>query len=140
MNRDKLQQLWRLLGLELEGYRQLHQLLLQQGRLLLGQDHQGLLAHNPRQLQLTARLGELGEQRETLVETLSGSRSADALARLCRQLPDKPSRALSRQWQELLATAGHCKQLNDGNGRLLASQKEWLDHHLELNGPTYAPD
>ncbi|ATG74970.1 flagellar export chaperone FlgN [Zobellella denitrificans] len=140
MSRERLQRLWQLIGQELEGYRRLHRLLLQQGRLLLGQDHQGLLAHNPRQLQLAARLGELGEQREALAQALSGSRGADAIERLCRQLPDKPARELGRQWRELLATARHCKQLNDGNGRLLASQKEWLERHLNLNAPTYAPD
>ncbi|MBL1378860.1 flagellar protein FlgN [Zobellella iuensis] len=140
MSRAKLEQLWQLLKLELEGYSQLHQMLLQQGRLLIGQDHQGLLVHNPRQLQLSRRLNELGERREVLSRELSGTHGGAAIERLCRQLPDKPARELSRQWQELLATAGHCKQLNDGNGRLLASQKEWLERHLELSAPTYAPD
>ncbi|MBR9857004.1 MAG: flagellar protein FlgN [Gammaproteobacteria bacterium] len=136
MSKLQLKQLWQLLQREQQGYQQLYPLLQYQARLLTNQDHQGLLIHNPRQLQLTEQLAQLARQREQL-QTALGSTTLDALA---KRLPDSLARPLLELWQTLLTLARRCRVLNDSNGRMLASQKEWLEQRMGVTQGVYHPD
>ncbi|AEY02562.1 hypothetical protein GU3_14045 [Oceanimonas sp. GK1] len=135
MSRALLRQLWQTLQQERQGYEHLHRLLQHQARLLTGQDHQGLLSHNPQQTTLTGQLAELAARRDTLLAEL-GVASPE---QLCHKLPAPLSGQLGELWQALLQQARLCRALNDGNGRLLASQKEWLEHRLGVTDAVYQP-
>ncbi|MDP5292394.1 flagellar export chaperone FlgN [Oceanimonas sp. CHS3-5] len=135
MNKVILKQLWQALQQELEGYRRLHRLLQHQARLLTGQDHQGLLSHNPGQIRLTEQLAGLAARRETLQVELG----AASLEQLCHKLPAPLSGRLGELWQGLQQQARLCRALNDSNGRLLASQKEWLERRLGVTEAVYQP-
>lgn len=134
--RQHLIELKQLLEQEQAGYHTLQRLLQAQARLLTHQDHQGLLVHNPRQLQVSEQLAELALQREhTLLEL-----GTHSLASLCKRLPATLATALLELWHNLQTQARECRVLNDSNGRLLASQKEWLEQQLNTVQNEYAPD
>lgn len=135
MSKVILQTLWQALQQEHQGYEHLHRLLQHQARLLTGQDHQGLLSHNPKQMALTRQLAELAATREQLQASLG----AASLEQLCQQLPAALSARIGGRWQELQQQARLCQALNDSNGRLLASQKEWLEHRLGVSETVYQP-
>lgn len=124
-------------GLEQEaaGYEDLHRLLQAQARLLTHQDHQGLLAHNPRQLQTTEELADKATLRDGLLQEL-GMTSLEAL---CQRLPAALAQTLLACWQKVQTQARQCRALNDSNGRLLASQKEWLEQRLGVTPSEYLP-
>ncbi|WP_019933423.1 flagellar export chaperone FlgN [Oceanimonas smirnovii] len=135
MSKQILKEIWQALQQELEGYQRLHRMLQHQARLLTGQDHQGLLSHNPKQMTLTSQLAALAARRETLQAGL-GVVSPE---QLCRSLPAPLAEKLDRLWQSLQQQARLCRALNDSNGRLLASQKEWLEHRLGVTEAVYQP-
>lgn len=124
-------------GLEQEdtGYQALLRLLQTQARLLTHQDHQGLLAHNPRQLQATEILADKAVTRERLLQELG----VISLETLCSRLPATLAQTLLTCWQAVQQQARQCRALNDSNGRLLASQKEWLEQRLGVTPSEYLP-
>lgn len=134
--RQRLIQLKHLLEQEQTSYQALQRLLQAQARLLTHQDHQGLLAHNPRQLQVSEQLASLAGQREQ-VQTALGTNSLESL---CQRLPTTLSAALLELWHGLQTQARQCQALNDSNGRLLASQKEWLEQQLNVVQNEYGPN
>ena len=133
--RQHLLALKTLLEQEDAGYQALLRLLQAQARLLTHQDHQGLLAHNPRQLQATEQLAQWAAEREGVLQEL-GSASLDAL---CLRLPAALAKTLLAVWQRVQTQARQCRALNDSNGRLLASQKEWLEQRLGVTPSEYLP-
>lgn len=134
--RQHLLGLKKLLEQEDAGYQALLRLLQTQARLLTHQDHQGLLAHNPHQLQATAQLAHWAAEREDLLQKL-GTANLEAL---CERLPLALAQTLLAAWQQVKNQARQCRALNDSNGRLLASQKEWLEQRLGVTPSEYQPE
>lgn len=136
---DRVRQLIVGINQDVISYQQMEQLLKAQNGNLVRRDNSSIRNNNEQQMKLLSLLRQRANQRSQLLRSLGLQANSDGLKRLANRLPDAASTKLLTLWDTLETRVGHCKKLNDYNGRLLANQQLVLKKLLNSQENFYQP-
>jgi len=129
--RDQIKLLLQELKQDVQDYRRLQLMLLEQRDLLISHDSQGLQQLQERQHLLMETLSESARQRVARLRQLGLSADDQGMQRLLSRLPEPLRHQANASWHTLHQLLQQCQTQNDINGRLLASQVELVRKLLQ---------
>lgn len=132
--RELVQSLVRGVRQDVEGYKQLKNLLAHQRKLMQQRDHQALQSHNEHQSTLCESLKQSADHRSAALQRLGLSGNSAGMEQLIAKLPPQSGKQVNGIWQQLLALATESQYANDVNGKLLVDQQYIINHLLRRNG------
>ncbi|WP_298774701.1 flagellar protein FlgN [uncultured Shewanella sp.] len=131
--RELVQSLVRGVRQDVEGYKQLKNLLVHQRKLMQQRDHQALQSHNEHQSQLCESLKQSADHRSAALQRLGFSGNSAGMEQLIAKLPPQSAKQVNGIWQQLLALATESQYANDVNGKLLVDQQYIINNLLRRN-------
>lgn len=121
---------------DLRAVNELEDLLIDQRKQLAAAEPDALDKVNGRVVSITARLEENGKNRTSILKGFGLEADRVGISALSKKLPENLSREVLEGFDKLEDLLNRCKQINDKNGELLASQKALTDAYLGRSGFT----
>ncbi len=128
--REQVQGLLRGVRLDIDGYKQLHALLVRQRDLMKRRDNAGLALHNDEQTKLCELLMERAKKRSVTLVALGFSGNSKGMEDLIARLPQASQQQVLLLWRNLVKLVKESQQFNEENGKLLVSQQEVINSLL----------
>ncbi|WP_228768316.1 flagellar export chaperone FlgN [Shewanella sp. TC10] len=128
--REQVQGLLRGVRLDIDGYKQLHALLVRQRELMQRRDNAGLAAHNEEQTKLCELLMERAKKRSITLVALGFTGNSKGMEDLIARLPESSQKQVLLLWRNLVKLVRESQQFNEENGKLLVSQQEVINSLL----------
>ncbi|WP_220753329.1 flagellar export chaperone FlgN [Shewanella sp. KT0246] len=128
--REQVQGLLRGVRLDIDGYKQLHALLVRQRDLMKRRDNAGLALHNDEQTKLCELLMERAKKRSVTLVALGFSGNSKGMEDLIARLPQASQKQVLLLWKNLVKLVKESQQFNEQNGKLLVSQQEVINSLL----------
>ncbi|ARD20639.1 flagellar protein FlgN [Shewanella japonica] len=128
--REQVQGLLRGIRVDIDGYKQLHGLLIRQRELMKRRDNAGLGLHNEAQTQLCEKLMERAKNRSRTLVALGFTGNSKGMEDLIARLPHASQKQVLILWRNLVDLVKESQQFNEENGKLLVSQQEVINSLL----------
>ncbi|WP_299571493.1 flagellar export chaperone FlgN [uncultured Shewanella sp.] len=128
--REQVQGLLRGIRVDIDGYKQLHALLIRQRELMQRRDNAGLAVHNEEQTKLCEVLMERAKKRSITLVALGFTGNSKGMEDLIARLPQASQKQVLLLWKNLVKLVKESQQFNEQNGKLLVSQQEVINSLL----------
>jgi flagellar biosynthesis/type III secretory pathway chaperone len=106
---------------------------------IAGFDAEKLIENTAAKEQRLAVVAAIDRQRDGLLVRLGMPATAEGMNRLLRDQPEF-ARSMQKVWEGIVATGAHARQLNETNGRLIASQLAYYESRMSALIRAARPD